>query len=129
MIGILYKPLTEYYFGMTLGKYALDMKVTNLKFEKIDLKQSFLRSSILLIAPILFIPFQFLAFNNPELMSIESYFDFAKMLTIEYPIQKMISNLSFVILLVDFIFLLTDKEKLFRALHDRIGKTYVIKTK
>jgi uncharacterized RDD family membrane protein YckC len=129
LIGILYKPLTEHYFGMTLGKYALDLKVTDLSFKRIGLKQSFLRSSILLIAPILLIPIQYFVFKNPEIMNIESFMEQAKAISMNYPVQKLISNLSFVILIVDLIFMLTDKEKLFRSLHDRIGKTYVLKTK
>lgn len=129
IIGILYKPLTEHYFGMTLGKYTLDLKVTDLNFKRISLKQSFLRSSILLIAPLLLIPIQYFVFKNPEIMNIESFVEHAKAISVNYPIQKLITNLSAVILIADLVFMLTDKRKLFRSLHDRIGKTYVLKTK
>jgi|OpeIllAssembly_1097287.scaffolds.fasta_scaffold123543_2 uncharacterized RDD family membrane protein YckC len=129
ILGILYKPLTEHYFGATIGKYALDLKVTDLNFNQISLKQSFLRSSILLIAPVLLIPIQYLAFQNPEIMSIDSFTDYSQAIANNYPLQSLITNLSIVILVIDLIFMLTDKEKLFRSLHDRIGKTYVVKTK
>lgn len=66
LFGILYKPLLEHFFGGTVVKYALDLKVTDLNYNKISLKQSFLRSFILIIVPILFIPIQYLAFNNPQ---------------------------------------------------------------
>ena len=46
LVAILYKPLLEYFFGATVGKYALDIKVSNANLEKITLTQSFKRSSI-----------------------------------------------------------------------------------
>jgi hypothetical protein len=109
-------------------EYALDLKVTDLNFKRIGFKQSFLRSSILLIAPLLLIPIQYFVFKNPEIMNIKSFMDQAKAISANYPIQKLITNLSVVILIVDLVFMLTDKKKLFRSLHDRIGKTYVLKT-
>tara|TARA_R110002073_G_scaffold125199_1_gene269702 strand:- start:336 stop:905 length:570 start_codon:yes stop_codon:yes gene_type:complete len=129
LIGILYKPLTEAFFGATLGKYALDLKVTDLNYNQISIKQSFLRSSILLIAPILYIPIQYLVFNNPELMNIEEFMDLSKVVASNYPLQSLIGYLSLTILIIDLVYMLTDDKKLLRSLHDRIGKTYVIKTK
>lgn len=129
LIGVLYKPMTEHYFGATIGKYVLDLKVTDHNFNRINLKQSFLRSSILMIAPILYIPIYYFAFNNPEIMNIESFMDISKSIIGYYPIESIISKISFALLVVDLVFMTTDKEKLFRSLHDRIGKTYVLKTK
>ena len=129
IIGILYKPLLEYYFGATIGKYALDLKVTNTNFNRMTLSQSFLRSSILYLPTVFFIPITYLAFNNPEILKINSITEYAQTVALNYPMQNYITNLMQLIIVVDIIFLLTDKTKTERALHDRIGKTYVIKTK
>jgi uncharacterized RDD family membrane protein YckC len=129
ILGLLYKPLLEYYFGATIGKYALDLKVTDTNFNKMTLSQSFLRSSILILPSSLFIPIAYLAFNNPEIIKINSLMEYSQAVILNYPIQSYITNLMQLILVVEIIFLLTDKTKTERALHDRIGKTYVIKTK
>lgn len=128
IIGLLYKPLLEYYFGATVGKYALDLKVTNVNFDKMTLSQSFLRSSIIILPGILFIPISYLAFNNPDILKINSFMEYSQAVAFNYPMQKYVTNFMQLILVVEIIFLLTDKTKTERALHDRIGKTYVIKT-
>ncbi len=129
LIGFFYKPLMEYYFGATIGKYALDLKVTDTDFNKLTLQQSFLRSSILILPTLFFIPISYLAFNNPEILKINSFVEYGQAIALNYPMQNYITNLMQLILVVEIIFLLTDKTKTERALHDRIGKTYVIKTK
>ena len=129
VIGLLYKPLLEYYFGATIGKYALDLKVTDLNFQKMTLKQSFLRSSILILPNILLIPISYSAFQDPEILSINSFLEYGQAIALKYPSQNYITWLLWLILIIEIIFLLTDETKTERALHDRIGKTYVIKTK
>jgi len=102
------------------------LKVTDQKFNRIDFKQALLRSIILIFPAILFVPIYYFAFNNSNLAEYSQIFEFAQGLAVEYPIQSWISNLSFVIIVIDIIVLLTDKTKTQRSLHDRIGKTYVL---
>ena len=54
---------------------------------------------------------------------------FSKVVSSNYSLQAHIGYLSFTITLIDLIYMLTDDRKLLRSLHDRIGKTYVIKIK
>jgi len=126
IIAIFYKPFMESKYGATFGKMFLKLKVTDQNFNRISLSQSFLRSIILIFPAILFVPIYYLAFNNPNLIEATQLIEFAKGFAAEYPIQSWISNLSFLIILVDIIVLLTDKTKTQRSLHDRIAKTYVI---
>lgn len=116
----------ESHYGATIGKMAFQLKVTDQNFNRIDFKQSILRSIILIFPAILFVPIYYVAFNNPNLAEFSQITKFAQGLTLEYPIQSWISNLSFIILVVDIVVLVTDKTKTQRALHDRIGKTYVV---
>src|SRR5690606_41836408 len=48
IVGILYKPYMERYYGVTLGKMALNLKVTDLNYNKIDFERSLLRSLIVI---------------------------------------------------------------------------------
>lgn len=126
ILSIFYKPFMESHYGATIGKMAFQLKVTDQNFNRIDFKQSLLRSIILIFPAILFVPIYYVAFNNPNLAEFSQITEFAQGLTLEYPIQSWISNLSFIILVVDIVVLVTDKTKTQRALHDRIGKTYVV---
>ena len=126
IVAIFYKPFMESKYSATFGKMAFKLEVTDQSFNQIDFKQSLLRSIILIFPAILFVPIYYLAFNNPNLVNSDQIFEFSKALAVEYPIQSWISNLSFLIIIIDIIVLLTDNTKTQRSLHDRIGKTYVI---
>ena len=126
IIGIFYKPFLESKFGATLGKMVFKLKVTDQNFERIGFGKSFLRSFILIFPAIFFVPIYYLSFDNPNLENFSHISEFAQGLAIEYPIQSWISNLSFVIIVIDLIILLTDQTKTQRSLHDRLAKTYVI---
>ena len=126
IIGISYKPFMESKFGATFGKMALSLKVTDQDFNLINLQQSLLRSTILIFPAIFFIPIYYFAFNNPVLANSTQLIEFGQVLAFEYPIQAWISNLGFLIIVIDTIVLLTDKSETQRSLHDRIAKTQVI---
>jgi uncharacterized RDD family membrane protein YckC len=113
-------------YGATFGKMALNLKVTDQNFNQINFWQSLLRSIILVFPAILLVPIYYLAFNNSDLAEFTKLLEFVQGFAAEYPIQSWISNLSFLIIVIDIIFLLTDKTKTQRSLHDQIAKTYVI---
>ncbi|MFT7627615.1 MAG: putative RDD family membrane protein YckC [Ulvibacter sp.] len=126
IIGIFYKPFMESKYGATFGKMALNLKVTDQNFNQINFWQSLLRSIILVFPAILLVPIYYLAFNNSDLAEFTKLLEFVQGFAAEYPIQSWISNLSFLIIVIDIIVLLTDKTKTQRSLHDQIAKTYVI---
>jgi len=129
LIAVCYKPFMESHYGATIGKMILKLKVTNKKFEKIDMSTSILRSFILVFPAALYIPIYYMAFNNPNLADLNGFMEFSKAMTTEYSIQGIIGNLSMILIIADIIFLLTDSTKTQRTLHDRIANTYVIKDK
>ena len=126
LIGVCYKPFMESYYGATIGKMILKLKVTNKNFEKIDMKTSILRSLILVFPAAMYIPIYYMAFNNPNLADLNGLMEFSKAMSSEYSIQGIIGNLSMILIIADIIFLLSDKTKRQRSLHDRIAETYVI---
>ena len=129
LIGICYKPFMESYYGATIGKMILKLKVTNENFEKIDMTTSILRSLILVFPAAMYVPIYYLAFNNPSLMDLNGFMEFSKAMTAEYSMLGIIGNLSLILIIADIIFLLIDQTKKQRSLHDRIADTYVINDK
>ena len=55
--------------------------------------------------------------------------EYSQAVNLSYPIQNYISYVIQLILVIEIIILLTDKSKKQRALHDRIGGTFVVRTK
>ena len=129
LLTALYKPFMESKYGATLGKMIFKIKVTDFNFNKISFKKSLIRSAILIFPGLLYIPIYYYAFNNPRLIEITEFVKFSNSLAVEYPIQSWIGNLSFLIIILDIIVLLSDSTKTERSLHDRIARTYVIYNK
>lgn len=127
LIGILYKPYMESRYQATLGKMALNLKVTDQNFEQIDFEKSLLRSLIIMIPALIYIPVQYLAFDNPSLMAIEGFWSFSTAVTETYPTMGSFNSFYSLIFIVDLIMLLTDSSKRNRSLKDRIAKTFVLK--
>ncbi|WP_025663478.1 RDD family protein [Aquimarina megaterium] len=127
--GILYKPYMESYYGATLGKMALNLKVTDLNYNKIDFNKSFLRSLIIIIPSLIYIPVYYFAFDNPEITKSEGFMEFSVALASAYPTTSLIINIFSFIFIVDLIVLLSEGNKKQRSLKDFIAKTYVIKSK
>ncbi|MCM4162403.1 MULTISPECIES: RDD family protein [unclassified Arenibacter] len=126
LIAILYKPYMESRHQATLGKMALNLKVTNLNYEQIDFEKSLLRSLIVMIPALFFIPVQYLAFYNPNLLAIEGFWNFSKGVAETYPTMRTFNSIYSLVFIADLIFLLTDSSKRNRSLKDRIAKTLVL---
>jgi uncharacterized RDD family membrane protein YckC len=127
LLGIAYKPFLESYYGATIGKMVLKLKVTDENHDQIDITTSILRSLILIFPTVLYIPLFYTAFNNPEFQNINEIFAFSQAMAMEYSMQEIIGNLAFILLTADLVFLLTDLNGRNRSLHDRIANTQVIK--
>jgi len=126
LIGIAYKPYLESKYGATLGKMALNLKVTGLQHQQIDIWQSLKRSAIFIIPVLLLIPFEYMAYNNPAIASANGFFEFAQLQAEAYPYETWISYASSALAIIDLIVLLSDKSGKQQSLHDQIGQTYVI---
>ncbi|MBQ0738831.1 RDD family protein [Aquimarina celericrescens] len=121
-------------FGLELPKKASQMNVTkqiNL-IKRVDqltisLKQALIRNIFFMLPSLLTIPFYYLAFNNIEIVKINDLKGFATFIASSYPSQSIFSNGASIIIFIDLIFLIVDTSKKGKSLHDKLGKTYVIK--
>lgn len=129
LLVMLYKPYFEYKYGATLGKMATNLKVTDHGFQKMDFEKSIVRSLIFIIPGLLNLTPQYLAYSNPNLMAVEGFWEFNTLISQTYPLATLLSCITVILIIADLIVLLTDDQKRQRSLHDRIAKTYVIKSK
>jgi uncharacterized RDD family membrane protein YckC len=124
-IPLLYNVLFEYRFGATPGKMLLKIKIVNYQLQPPTISNVLLRN-------IIYICMQFLSlgrdlwnyFNNASSTDL-IYDDVSDLFALGLTIATLFMILPIAVYLVELVFLLTDPK--FRALHDRIGKTYVVK--
>lgn len=129
LISLSYKPLLEFYYKKTLGKHFLGLIVNDENFEKINIVQAYFRNIFFILPSLLSIPFYYLAFNDPALIVVTDFRDFAAIMASKFPLQNTLSTIAFILLVIDFIFLFFDKRKHNRALHDVLAKTIVLQIK
>lgn len=123
----LYSLYFHYKFGATLGKMAVDIKVTLPDGSKIGFKQALLRSSVDLVYALLTTAAQIIAISkiSPELYLDATWYERTTYLTALQPTWANISDWLFQLWYwSEFIVLLLNKRK--RALHDFIAGTVVI---
>lgn len=122
-LPFIYYILMHGYYGQTLGKMAMKVKVVDFESEqKIGLFQAFLRDCIPLILMILsFIVLSFTSYSQNNLFGLsntESTISNIAILTI--------NGLSMTWSLIELVSMLTNEKS--RAVHDLIAKTVVIRT-
>ncbi len=129
LIGLSYKPIMESKYQATLGKMAFNLKVTDLAFKKIGFQRSLVRSLIFILPALIYLPAQFLAYNNPNLTELDGFWEFSQALQSTYPLAEIFNCFFSIIFLADVIMLLSDNSQKQRSLKDRLAKTFVIKEK
>ena len=119
----LYKIYCEYRWGATLGKYINNLVVTNEAFEKADFSAIALRNSINLVAIFLTLASFFYAFSQPQFADLHTYLECVA-LTTKSPFA-LYSNFLGLIFFIDILFIFKGTQ--FQTLHDRMGKTFVLR--
>ncbi|PQB05768.1 RDD family protein [Aureitalea marina] len=126
VIGLMYKPYFESKYNATLGKLVLNLQVTDWNYNYISFKRALLRSLILILSSLIYIPIHYLAFNNSYMMEATGVFDFSTRLSEVYPLMTLSASMISWIVLADIIVYLVEVNKNQRSLKDFIAKTYVI---
>jgi len=124
LIGLAYKPFMEFKYGATLGKMALKIVVVNKQHQSPSLSNVLLRNIFDIGERLVYLALAVFSFGAAELTTRGRFAPFA---SIEdgLTVYSWLSFLPAIIVIVEIIFLLTDDRR--RALHDRIGQTFVIK--
>jgi len=123
LVTLSYKPLMELVYGATLGKMAFKLKVVNVNFDAPGIREALLRNIFNIVPDVAAIFFSVYMFMDPEFESVTGLMEFYNF-SQKFATKQLFDWIVLVILLVDMIVLLSDKEK--RSLHDKIGGTYVL---
>ncbi len=126
LVGFGYKPFFESKYKATIGKMALNLEVTDWNYNYISLEKSLIRSLILIIPALVYIPIHYFAFDNPNIIEATGFIDFSKKLNTAYPITSIWSRIISWLFIADIIVYLFDKGNKQRCLKDFIAKTYVV---
>ncbi len=124
-IPLFYNLFLEYRYGATLGKMLLKIKIVNYELQPPTISNIILRN-------IIYIGLQFVSLG----IELNSHFkshanedlnftDFGSFVAPQVIIALIYGVAVFIIYFMELLFLLNDQKC--RALHDRIGKTYVVK--
>lgn len=122
-VSILYKPVMEYKYGATVGKMAAKIKVTNYEFQNPNLQEIILRNIFHLSSGIINLVMSLYIFSLPEFGDVETYRDYQTFVAASK--SSMLSIVLGLITIVDVLFMFSDSQN--RTLHDKIGKTLVLK--
>lgn len=119
-----YKSFCEYKYGATIGKMVLKLIVVNKYFQKATFKEILLRNIFFIIGDLVSAIAILYIFNSPEFQNattLKEYFS----IPVGREFRSGHSLFDIILYSIEIILLLNDKQR--RALHDRIGNTYVIK--
>lgn len=124
IISVLYKPLMEWRYGATLGKMANKLKVVSEDLKPISIDQSFGRYIPWLISVVIQTIVATSIFTHPDFLAMDTYEELVKM-SQNNPIS-IISNVYSIVFILIVGWLLFDPKH--QGLHDKIAKTFCIKT-
>lgn len=124
IIGAMYKPLMEHYYGATVGKMAVSIKVVNPSLQRIDLGQSFLRSLPWLLQTgvgIVSMYFMFYTYGFDEVFEFMDFVSFQG--SVDDPVSFLSSFISLFLLVTGIVIATNDFAQ---GLHDKMANTFVI---
>jgi uncharacterized RDD family membrane protein YckC len=124
-IQISYKPFFEYRYGATPGKMALRLKVVNYEFQQAKSEQIIIRNIFGILSGLIALGISIYTFSQADFLSISTMQQYSH-LGYTATATLIWESLMFIIFLIDFIFLVSSADS--RSLHDRMGKTFVIRT-
>ncbi len=123
LLALLYKPFLEAKYKASLGKMALKLTIVDTTFTQPLLKNIILRNIFDISGRVVIGITSFITFASVEFESVNSAADYSAL-------ANAITGVTWITIgfgmlsIVDAIFLIADDRR--RALHDRIGETFVI---
>ncbi len=124
LVGLAYKPFCEFMYGYTIGKKAVRLKVVNLHYGKANLTEVLGRNIFNLTTGLISLFLTLSVFALPGFEDIHGFMEYSTFVSQQQTLSWF-GRLSSLHYIVDSIFLWTDDKK--RTLHDRIGRTYVVR--
>ena len=118
----------QYYYGATLGKMAVKLKVVDEKGNFMTLGQAYLRFIIPMIYSILNLMINVQIFMHPDFQNARTMLEIEEVIRNAHnfisPYFLSFSNLYMVILVINYSFVFFNLNR--RAIHDLVAKTYCV---
>jgi uncharacterized RDD family membrane protein YckC len=124
ILGLMYKVFMEYAYGATWGKMAMRIVVVNYDFEKPDFTEICLRNIVGITSSVSALLSSLYLFSLPEFKDVNGFMEYSVFVN-KHTSATTITNIISLAFLVDALLMLSDKQ--LRTIHDKIGKTYVVK--
>lgn len=124
-VPLFYNLFLEYKYGATFGKMLLKIKIVNYELQPPGINNIVLRNIIYIVIQLVTFGTELNSYFNSlssepvEFTGFDSFFTPVMIIGLIYSVGVL------VIYVIELVFLLNDPKC--RALHDRIGKTYVVK--
>ena len=122
LIGLVYKPFMEAFFGATVGKMACGIKVINDKGEKLSLSSAYIRFLPFLAASALTLVGQYFFYSSPGFQSVTSFVELSQMQ--QNNPQDIVGLVLNVVVIIDCICAAFTFRK--RALHDMLADSFCV---
>ena len=120
--GLIYKPFMESYYGATLGKMALGLKVIGKNGEKLNLQSAYIRFIPFLISSIVAFIGIYILFSMPEFKTASGILEIGR-LEQKNPV-KPIKTIIDLLIFVDCVAVAFTYRK--RAFHDMLAKSFCV---
>ena len=125
-VPLFYHLILEYHYGATVGKMALGIRIVSYELKPPTFQHIFLRNLIYLVIQAGGIAIEIQTMYGNSESQLDMFSSPMDLFSTPAVVMALVLAVSvFVIYLIELIFLLTDEK--YRSLHDRIGKTYVVK--
>jgi uncharacterized RDD family membrane protein YckC len=122
LMGLIYKPFMEAFFGATLGKMACKVKVIDAEGNKLSLLRAYVRYLPFLVASVIGLATQLILFSSPEFQAAETMIDLAE--AQQKGILDWIGTGVNILILIECVFAAFTFRK--RALHDMLAKSFCV---
>jgi uncharacterized RDD family membrane protein YckC len=125
-IWLLYKPFCEFFWGQTLGKAALRIKVTTDDYTKLGFVAAFNRNLFFMLHAGVGYYFYNLAFTSQYFLNLNDYRTFQATFFNTYPLYNILFYSTLALIMIDAIYLMFMGGIKEKSWHDKWAKTTVI---
>jgi len=122
LLGLIYKPFMESYFGATLAKMSCGIKVIDDNCNKLSLLRAYIRFLPAFVSSAISLTNQLILFSSPEFESVTSWIELSQ--AQQGGLLDAFGTITGLFVMVDCIFVAFTFRK--RALHDMMAQSFCV---
>jgi len=122
---LIYKPFMEAFYGATLGKMALKIRVIDADGNNLTLSEAYIRSFLPILAPVvLSFAALFSLFLTPGFERVSSLEELEELMTLGHPLYSFLDDIATWVVLIDVVVVAFTRRK--RAIHDMMAFSFCV---